>query len=36
MSLAFSVCLVVLCATAAMGMPIALAMIVAAVAYLGR
>jgi TRAP-type transport system large permease protein len=35
MSLAFSVCLVVLCATAAMGMPIALAMIVAAVAYLG-
>ena len=35
MSLAFSVCLVVLCAAAAMGMPIAFAMIVAAVAYLG-
>lgn len=35
MSLAFTVCLVVLCATVAMGMPIALAMIVAAVAYLG-
>ncbi len=34
MSLAFSVCLVVLCAAAAMGMPIALAMIVSAVAYL--
>lgn len=34
MSLAFTVCLVVLCATAAMGMPIALAMIVSAVAYL--
>lgn len=35
MSLAFTVCLVVLCVAAAMGMPIALAMIVAAVAYLG-
>jgi tripartite ATP-independent transporter DctM subunit len=34
MSFAFSVCLVVLCAAAAMGMPIALAMIVSAVAYL--
>lgn len=34
MSLAFTICLVVLCVTAAMGMPIALAMIVSAVAYL--
>jgi TRAP-type transport system large permease protein len=34
MSLAFIICLLVLCATAAMGMPIAFAMIVSAVAYL--
>lgn len=34
MSLAFGVCLFVLCLTAALGMPIALAMIVSAVAYL--
>ena len=34
MSLAFTICLVVLCLTAALGMPIAFAMIVSAVAYL--
>ncbi|MFM2356009.1 MAG: hypothetical protein RLZZ528_1745 [Pseudomonadota bacterium] len=34
MSLAFTICLLVLCTAAALGMPIALAMIVSAVAYL--
>ena len=34
MSPAFGLCLLVLCFTAALGMPIALAMIVSAVAYL--